>query len=103
MFCVHSYIGVFNMAEQKPPLDNRVVNMKILIQNVFPGAVRPPKKDNRPNKPNKPAWNVVDNTVYDKKDDKPSSSGGSITFDYKRNINKQEKIKEEKFVPSWLR
>ena len=100
MFCVHSYIGVFNMAEQKPSLDNRVVNMKILIQNVFPGAVPPPKKDN--NQPNKPAWNVVDNTEYDKKDDKPSSSGGSISFDYKRNIN-EEKTQEEKFVPSWLR
>ena len=87
------------MADKKPLLDNRVVNMKILIQDVFPGSVKPPKKDNRPNKP---AWNVVDNTNYDKKDDKPSSSGGSVPFDYKRNT-KEEKIQEEKFVPSWLR
>lgn len=92
------------MADKKPLLDNRVVNMKILIQDVYPGAVRPPKKDNRPNKPE---WNVVDNTdysdpYYNKKDDKPSSSGGSVSFDYKRNI-KEEKIQEEKFVPSWLR
>ena len=32
------------MADKKPILDNRVVNMKILIQDVYPGAVRPPKK-----------------------------------------------------------
>ena len=89
------------MADKKPLLDNRVVNMKILIQDVFPGSVKPPKKDNRPNKPNKPAWTVVDNTdysdsSYDKKDDNPSSyvSGVSVPFDNKKNIE------EEKFVPS---
>lgn len=94
------YIDLFTM-------ENRVVNMKIIIQNVFPASV-PQSTSNNNTGGYGPAWAVVDNTNYSNPIysdiSSPYSSGGTVTFDSRsaKTITSNRELIQV-YVPSWKR
>ena len=94
------YIDLFTM-------DNRVVNMRIIIQNVFPASV-PQSNSNNNTGGYGPAWAVVDNTNYSNPIysdiSSPYASEGTVTFGSRSAGNVADKREFiQVFVPSWKR
>ena len=97
------------MSGQNVQIENRVVNMKIVLQDVLPASLPPPNANNTNNPNNinnqivQPSpWTVIDSTDYSNplynNIEGPLSTEGTVVFGPMRRI-----IEEKKFVPSWLR